>query len=72
MERMSCENTWKQESYGRHVAEFPNHAVLQWSVHSCLARDSRRGCYLLCVLIGQIYRSMSLLSKKLTFLRAGG
>lgn len=67
-----CENTWKQESYGMYVAEFPDSAVFQWSVHSCLLRDSRRGSYLLCVLMGQIYKRKSLLSKKLAFLREGG
>lgn len=67
-----CENTWKQKSYGRYVAEFPDFAVLGWSVHSCLLRDSRRVCHLLCVLMGQMYKRMSLLSKKLTFLREGG
>lgn len=55
-ERTSCENTWKQESHGRYMAEFPDPAVLWWSVHSCLLRDSRRGSYLLCVLMGQIYK----------------
>ena len=44
------------ESYGRYMAEFPDPAVLRWSVHSCLLRDSRRGSYLLCVLRGQIYK----------------
>lgn len=63
---------WKQESYGMYMAEFPDPAVLQWSVHSCLLRDSRRGSYLLCVLMGQIYKRKSLLSKKLAFLREGG
>lgn len=66
--RMLHGKNWKQKSYGRYVAEFPDSAVREWSVHSCLLRDSKRVCCLLCVLMGQIYKRMSLLSKKLTFL----
>lgn len=66
--RMLHGKNWKQKTYGRYVAEFPDSAVLEWSVHSCLLRDSRKVCHLFCVLMGQIYKRMSLLSKKLTFL----